>query len=180
MDWNWASLTRLYKHYLLSYIPQNPITCPNVWFGAQPVVRQARIQYYSAFWVAAIKFGQNGLACRTSLWFSGCFWIQPSVIIFISLLYSWHYSVLIITDIWLWRESWCVLCTLAFIEQCIKSSRQIEQHPSKWLLAWCHANLWLLVVVGRSVCSALGGEVEQNGWEISSGWDFVLHIHRLY
>lgn len=117
MDWNWASLTRLYKHYLLSYsqqswekIPQNPITRPNVWFGAQPVVRQARIQYYSAFWVAATKFGQNGLACRTSLWFSGRFWIQPSVIIFISLLYSWHYSVLIITDIVFSHLTWELMC----------------------------------------------------------------------
>lgn len=113
MDGNWASFTRLYKHYLLSYTPQNPITCPNVWFGAQPVFRQARIQYYSApFWVAAIKFGQNGLACRTSLWFSGCFWIQPSVIIFISLLYSWYYSVLIITDIWLVfpHLTWELMC----------------------------------------------------------------------
>ncbi len=43
--------------------------------------RGGHTKYGVPFWVAAIKFQQNGLACCIifSLWFSGCLWIQPSV-----------------------------------------------------------------------------------------------------
>ncbi len=43
--------------------------------------RGGHTNYWVPFWVAAMKFQQNGLACCIifSLWFSGCLWIQPSV-----------------------------------------------------------------------------------------------------
>ncbi len=89
----------------------------------QTVQELSDTNYWVPFWVAAMKFQQNGLACCIifSLWFSGCLLISWLIIfIYLGILsflthYPVHISIDIQHDIF---PHWDLMC-FNFFEQCI-------------------------------------------------------------